>query len=191
MNAAMHTVIMAVLFSIIQIFEKPIIEPPASIQMIIIRLDEANLTGTLLYSANLMNARMRGALLDGANLIAARLSWTDMKKCKMYGSLLSRTELYRADLSGSDLSGSDFTRAYMMRSNLSGTRMDKADLAYADLTRVLLEFTEILGTNAINSLCLIRPHLGLMEHPCTRLFIRSLIASEYHQKLEMSLGKGY
>lgn len=62
-----------------------------------------DLTGRLLYSANLSGADLRGANLNGADLICASLSGADLSG---------------ANLNGADLSGANLSRANLSRANL-------------------------------------------------------------------------
>jgi hypothetical protein len=76
-------------------------------------LDNANLSGAILWNANLSGAKLTAADLSGASLSFANLS----------GALLSVANLSRAELADVDLSGADLSNA-----NLSDTKLWDTDL---------------------------------------------------------------
>ena len=83
------------------------------------RLDGADLSGALLWEANLscspetlINAtRLDGADLTGANFVRADLSNANLRGAKLRRAVLARTNLIRTQLHTSDLTGADLTGA--------------------------------------------------------------------------------
>ena len=91
-------------------------------------LSVANLSGFILYNADLSGADLSGATLSNADLRRANLSRAD----------LSGADLSGADLSGADLSGAIMNWVNLSRADLSGADLSGADLSGPDLSGAIM-----------------------------------------------------
>jgi len=94
-----------------------------------VRLDRADLTGAMMWRANLM----------GAGLLWTNLHQAVMVRCEAMGANLSGANLHRTDLRLADLrsvclAGADLRGAKLCYSDLHGANLTGADLTGADLT---------------------------------------------------------
>jgi hypothetical protein len=87
-------------------------------------LSGADLHGSILFDANLINANLSSAILSGANLSRAILS----------GANLSSADLGKADLSGAGLGVTNLSYANLRGADLSSAHLQGAAFANVDLT---------------------------------------------------------
>ena len=116
------------------------------------RLEGANLFGARLEGANLIRARLEGADLSGArlekaNLSGARLEGANLSGARLEGANLSGARLGGADLSGARLGGADLREARLDGADLREARLDGADLREARLEGANLFQARLVGAN--------------------------------------------
>lgn len=106
-----------------------------------------NLSGALLFGADLVGFDLRRADLSGAHLNRTFLSTADLREANLVGAQLVMAYLMQTDLRGANLDGANLTsaflvgallddasvHAYLTGANLKGAGLRGADLEYADL----------------------------------------------------------
>ena len=115
-------------------------------------LKEVLLTGALLTGANLSEADLGEAVLRGADLRGAEFFDANLTGADLRDANLARAELYRANLAGSDLRGANLTSAELFKANLTGSdlrgaNLRRADLRRSDLTNIRYDSTTLWTRN--------------------------------------------
>ncbi len=107
----------------------------------------ANLSGTVLVSANLAGANLSGANLSAARLDRATLAHADLKGANLSYASLTRADLTDANLSNTDLRYAQLHGTLLVCANLTGADISGARLEKADTTEWIIaniRCTEIL-----------------------------------------------
>jgi uncharacterized protein YjbI with pentapeptide repeats len=123
---------------------------------------EKNVSITLDFSADLIEAHLSGADLSGAALSAADLIGADLSRARLIktdftGANLSQARLIKADLteanfnraelSWADLSEASLNQAYVGEANLSGANLSGACLNLANLSGANLSRADLSGAD--------------------------------------------
>jgi len=108
-----------------------------SVDLIKAQLQYANLKGTVLQGAILLNADLRRANLQSARLQGARLARAGLRSANLTGANLQGADLRGADLQGATLSkaklqGADLRSGELQGANLSSAKLQGADLSVAE-----------------------------------------------------------
>ena len=120
-------------------------------------LENADLSGAQLGSADLKGTHLKGANLAGAFLGSANLYAADLRGANLHNAVLGmanllRTRLREADLSGatliwSDLAETDLEAANMVEADLIGATLRRCNLRHTNLERATIGVTGIEGCN--------------------------------------------
>jgi uncharacterized protein YjbI with pentapeptide repeats len=110
-------------------------------------LREANLSGAILFGANLSGANLFEADLSEADLREANLSGANLFGANLGGADLREANLSGANLSGANLGGADLREANLSGANLSGADLSRVDLSEADLREADLREANLSGAN--------------------------------------------
>jgi hypothetical protein len=125
-------------------------------------LEEVNLSGANLRSAELIGARLFDANLSDADLVDANLFGTtlsraDLSGAKLRGAKLSRSVLELTNLRCADLSGANLVEAHFLWADLSSANLSDAFMGGTTLIEVNLEDAEgldkcqFMGACAVDS----------------------------------------
>lgn len=124
-------------------------------------LENADLSGTKLYKAELKMARLRGAILEHAeleeaNLDAADLRGANLTEARLESAFLKSANLQSAILEGANLEGvslfeANLKNATLKMANLEDACMIDANLENANFEGASLLFAEIDGANLKNT----------------------------------------
>lgn len=108
-------------------------------------LESANLSGSILHKAELIEANLRGSFLMGTNFDGACLRHAILKKAQAYDASFVGAELKQANLEFASLQRSNFSNA-----NFSNASLIKAGLDNADLCGAILEGADLRSTNLVH-----------------------------------------
>jgi uncharacterized protein YjbI with pentapeptide repeats len=128
-----------------------------------VNLSFTDLTGAMMFEANLSSAtlartRLFGANLVGANLVNAYLSAPadigpdDAGYCCIQGAYLDNAKLDDADMTGANLKFARLIDAHMSGAKLVGANLTAADLSGVDLSGADLTDAK-LSTSDLDSIC--------------------------------------
>lgn len=120
---------------------------------------KCDLSGAVLFEADLQGADLRGAFLMGADLEKADLRQADLRRADLSlsffwgstsevgllanggGSTLRGASLHGANLERANMTGADLEGVDLSRANLSGANLQSANLKGANLTQADLRQT--------------------------------------------------
>ena len=108
---------------------------------------DANLSGTNLSRAELSRANFTGANLTGANLAGADLTAVNLFQANLIHALLSGANLTGAGLGSADLTGANLAGVNLFQANLTGAVLCGANLYRANLTGANLRGADLYGAD--------------------------------------------
>ncbi len=117
-----------------------------------VNLSVANLSGANLSESNLSRAKLNVAKLSGANLTKAILNEAilnvaNLTLADLTGAELNQASLVRAELARADLSNANLSRANLSGADLKDAKLRNANLTSANLSRADLKWTTFTGAN--------------------------------------------
>ncbi|MDJ0946400.1 MAG: pentapeptide repeat-containing protein [Kiloniellales bacterium] len=111
----------------------------------------ADLRGSDLGIAWLVETDLGGADLRDANLAGAKLEGADLSQADLRGAQLVGADLRSINLSGADLRGLDFGGTSLRGADLSNARLNGANLRGVNLTEAKLEGADFSGAKWVSA----------------------------------------
>lgn len=114
-------------------------------------LDDADLSHTALWQADLSRAHLTRANLTAADLRAARMRDADLREADFRHAIASGADLDHANLTGARLRRADLRNASFRGAVLTGADLREARLEGADMSHATLDRADCAGANLRNA----------------------------------------
>ncbi|MCH9664875.1 MAG: pentapeptide repeat-containing protein [Gammaproteobacteria bacterium] len=121
------------------------------------QIPQINFEKAYLNGANMLLLKMQGANLLGANLLGASMAMSNMQGAILQGANLKRSSLLHANLQGTNLQGTNLQGANLVsarmqgakliRTRMQGAHLQNAKLQGAHLQRANLQEANLQGAN--------------------------------------------
>lgn len=119
-------------------------------KLIAANFSSCDLSGSILYNANMLTAITRNAKLENIDFKGHDIGGLVLKDISLAGSNLEGQQLARVDLSNSNLEGVNFQGADLSNAILSGAKVMNATLKNTKLTGALFKAADLTGVDLSN-----------------------------------------